>query len=287
MSHDLQKKFVAVILTHKRPNKVLTFQALRTHGYRGEIRLLVDDGDPTLEEYRKNFGELVWVFSKQKMKGEFDAGDNFGNTCSITYPRNAAFDAVKADGFTHFVELDDDYRAFAWRFDSNLRYKYHPVRSLSKIFEAMVEFIDKAGAKSIAMAQGGDFIGGELGSFAKDISLRRKCMNSFVCNVERRIRFKGTINEDVNAYVGDGNIGDLFFTTNVMSLQQEKTQSNAGGLTDLYLASGTYVKSFYSVMYRPSAVRIGVMGNSDKRIHHKISWRNAVPKIVRESVRKI
>ena len=32
------------------------------------------------------------------------------------------------------------------------------------------------------------------------------------------------------------------------SLLQKETQSNSGGLTDIYLELGTYVKSFYSVI---------------------------------------
>lgn len=63
---------------------------------------------------------------------------------------------------------------------------------------------------------------------------------------------------------------------------------NAGGMTDLYLDSGTYVKSFYSVMYCPSAVKVAVMGgDAEKRLHHNISWNNCAPKILRENYRKI
>lgn len=43
--------------------------------------------------------------------------------------------------------------------------------------------------------------------------------------------------------------GDLFFTYVPCSLNQKQTQSNKGGMSDLYLDSGTYVKSFYSVIF--------------------------------------
>ena len=32
--------------------------------------------------------------------------------------------------------------------------------------------------------------------------------------------------------------------------------------------TGTYVKSFYSVMYAPSCVKISTLGTSNKRIHY-------------------
>lgn len=46
--------------------------------------------------------------------------------------------------------------------------------------------------------------------------------------------------------------------------------------------SGTYVKSFYSVIFAPSCVSIAMMGDKHKRIHHNISWDNCVPKILNE-----
>jgi hypothetical protein len=72
-------------------------------------------------------------------------------------------------------------------------------------------------------------------------------------------------------------------------LVQMQTQSNAGGMTEMYLESGTYVKSFYSVMYAPSCVKVGEMGDprgGRYRLHHKINWHNVSPKIMRETIRK-
>lgn len=43
---------------------------------------------------------------------------------------------------------------------------------------------------------------------------------------------------------------------------QMQTQKNAGGMTETYLESGTYLKSFYSVMYAPSCVKLNTMGTN-------------------------
>jgi hypothetical protein len=64
------------------------------------------------------------------------------------------------------------------------------------------------------------------------------------------------------------------------------TQQETGGLTDLYQDYGTHVKSFFSIMYNPSCVRLSVIGKNHKRIHHKILWKNAVPKILSEDHKK-
>ena len=68
--------------------------------------------------------------------------------------------------------------------------------------------------------------------------------------------------------------------------QQMPTQQNGGGLTDIYLDLGTYVKSFYSVIYAPSCVKIKMMGVAERRFHHSIKWNNAVPKIINQKFKK-
>lgn len=149
----------------------------------------------------------------------------------------------------------------------------------------MLDFLDESGAVTVAFAQGGDYIGGAgSGNFRK--GLLRKAMNSFFCRTDRPFKFFGRINEDVNSYVKLGSEGKLFFTVADVGLVQTETQKSSGGLTEAYLDLGTYVKSFYSVMYCPSCVKIGIMGGNDYRIHHQISWRNAVPQIVDEKWKK-
>ena len=57
-------------------------------------------------------------------------------------------------------------------------------------------------------------------------------------------------------------------------------------MTELYLSSGTYVKSFYTVMYSPSSVRIELMKSRHPRLHHRIDWTKTVPVILHEKHRK-
>ena len=120
-----------------------------------------------------------------------------------------------------------------------------------------------------------------------DITLRmKKVMNSFFCRTDRPFKFYGKINEDVNCYILDGSRGGLYLTLTEISLEQLQTQSNKGGLTDIYLNLGTYVKSFYSVICMPSCAKVALMGNCNMRLHHKIKWNNCVPKIINEKYKK-
>jgi len=277
----IDNNFAVFILSHGRADNVITYKTLRKHGYTGDIYIICDDGDSELNEYKKKYGDKVMVFSKSEIAKTFDIGDNFGKMNAVVYARNAAFDIAMHLGIKYFLVLDDDYSRFEFRIDSDGRYPRHirEIKNLDKIFEIYLHYYISVRAKSIAFSQGGDYIGGSESSTASN-KLMRKCMNSFFCSTDRRFNFVGLINEDTTTYVYLQSKGYLFLTAPVVSIVQTTTQKNEGGLTDIYLHYGTYVKSFYSVMFCPSCVRIKKMGDKHYRLHHSVKWNNAVPKII-------
>lgn len=279
---------VVLILTNGRPKQVRTYKALRNCGYTGEIRLVVDDEDDTKDEYIEKYGKEVVVFNKREMAAEVDIADNFDGFRAIIYARQASFKIAKEQGFRYFMQFDDDYTTFMWRFGERFEYLPHApvIRSLDLVFFRLLEFFVSTNITSIAIAQGGDFIGGSESTLAESVTLLRKCMNSFLCSVDRPFKFSGRMNDDVTLYTKEGSVGMLLFTTNQVSLQQLPTQSLSGGSTDFYKKMGTYVKSFYSILYHPSSITIRPMGMVDRRLHHSIKWSFTVPRILREELRK-
>lgn len=275
-------ELVAFILTHGRPNNVKTYKSLEKAGFTGKVYIVIDNEDETADQYKEVYGDKVIMFDKLAISKTFDTADNFSDRRSIVYARNACFQIAKQLGVKYFIELDDDYKQFVYKFDENLEYKERPIKNLDKILGYLLDYYKSIPAASIALAQNGDFIGGGKSGFAKIITPKRKAMNSFICSTEREFQFLGRVNEDVNTYTHLGSKGMLFFTIPPVSLIQTQTQQNKGGMTELYLSSGTYLKSFYTVMYSPSAVKISEMGDKNLRIHHKIKWNNCVPKIIRE-----
>ena len=292
MTKIMKNKFAVFILTHGRANNVITYATLKKQGYTGKIYLMVDDTDQQIEEYKKIYGKQVIVFNKQKAIDYTDSADNFTNRKTIIYARNWNFVIAKEMGLDYFLQLDDDYTNFYNTLDNNGNYitQHRHLKSLDKICEVFVQFLIDSGADTVCMSQGGDFIGGagskvaKLGSQGK---FARKAMNSFFLSTAKPFKFQGRINEDVNSYVGLGNLGKLFITVPRIRLEQKQTQTNAGGMTDVYLNSGTYIKSFYSVMYAPSCVKITKMGVSNMRLHHMVKWKYAVPEIVSGDLQKL
>lgn len=257
-----------------------TVIALEKAGYDRDLFFIVDNMDKQIELYKENFGaDRVIVFDKRKYMDISEKMDNFDNPKAILYARNASYDIAEALGYKYFVMLDDDYTYFVYRTAD----RSHPIKKIGNIFQNMVDFIATTPTYTIAMSQGGDHIGG----YNSDKPMyKRKAMNSFVCSTDKRIWFKGTMNEDVSAYVQYGMTGKLFFTAMNIQLCQALTQSLEGGMSGTYSESGTYVKSFYSKICAPSAITIRTMGRINMRLHHNVNWDAAAVKIIREKYKK-
>lgn len=278
-------ELVIFILTHGRSNNVYTLKSLRDHGYTGKVIIVIDNEDETADQYYQNFKD-VEIFDKKKIAETFDEYDNFNDRRSIIYARNACFQIAEKLGYKYFMEMDDDYTRFDYRIYNELQQKPSFIYDLDSVLSLLLEFYKNTPFYAIAMAQGGDFIGGKANNYAKNPTLFRKCMNSFICSTDRKFQFVGRINEDVNTYTKKQSIGIAMATIPFVSLTQKTTQHSEGGMSDIYMDSGTYVKSFYSVIGMPSSVYIAEMGDTYMRLHHRVKWDSTVPKILSEEFKK-
>jgi hypothetical protein len=281
--------FAIFILSHGRPDKIDTYKTLRRAGYTGRVFIVIDNEDETSEKYYQNFGDKVIMFDKTAIAETFDEGDNFQDRRAVIYARNACWDIADRLKIEYFMQLDDDYTDL--RYKMNGDFEYIDIawwKNADHIINYLLEFYKSISALSIAIAQGGDYIGGAGNDIHESINRRRKAMNSFICSTDKRFQFIGRINEDVNTYTSLQNKGGLFLTFPLIAIQQRESQSNPGGMTELYLDSGTYIKSFYTVMYQPSSVKCEIMrSHHDERLHHSINWDSTVPCILKEEYRKV
>ena len=282
----MTNEFAVFILTYGRASNVKTYKTLRKLGYTGDIKLICSDDDKDLKEYQKRYGDEVIVFNK-KENSDFDLIDNSDDWRIVVFARNVCWKIAKELGYKYFYQYDDDYTSFNYRVDGRGKYNTRQtlIKDLDFFFNLLLNYFKKIDAHTLCIAQAGDFIGGvSCQVFKKGLS--RKAMNSFLCATDKPFQFIGRINEDTTTYVRLGSIGLLFFTICEISLTQELTQQNKGGLTSTYLDGGTYIKSFYSVIVNPASVKVSLMGAKNRRLHHKINWNNSVPKIIEEEHKK-
>ena len=279
------KDYCVFILSHGRPDNVLTHKTLIKCGYVGKVYFVIDNEDKNINKYIKNFGfDNVKLFDKKAMADSIDEGNNFDNRKVIVHARNYCFLLAKELGFKYFIELDDDYYEFIYKFSDTKGQVL--TKNVNKIFDIMFEFYKKSNAKSICFAQTGDFIGGIDNGKGVYRFAKRKCMNSFFCSTDREFTFLGSINEDVNTYTTLAQMGYLFLTIPVFSINQKDSQTQKDGMSDIYKLQGTYIKSFTTVLMQPSNVSISMMNASHKRLHHKIKWTNTTPMIISENYKK-
>ena len=280
--------FAVFILSHGRADNVITYKTLQRAGYTGQVYIIIDNEDKQADKYYQNFGDKVIMFDKAAEAEKTDTGDNFPERNTVLFARNACFDIAERLGLEYFVVLDDDYNDFRYKIKENLQYNGGQIiKSGDFIISKLLEYYKSIDCASLAIAQGGDFIGGAGNDIHESLNRRRKAMNFWVLSTKRKYQYISRMNDDVSTYVMLGNRGELFLTFPLLAVQQHETQSNAGGLSDMYNKFGTYVKSFYTVMYQPSSVRVDVMrSHIHERLHHVIDWDCTVPCIISEDFRK-
>ena len=282
----VRDSFAIFILSHGRADRMVTVNTILKEGYTGKWYIILDTDDEQYDLYVSNFGkEHIILFDKKDIKKEFDIMDNFEGDNVPTFARNAVNRIAKNMGLEYFLELEDDYYKLCFRCEMDNHLPELPIENLDLVIEAMLDFLDKTGLKTVAFAQAGEMIGGKNGIIWKT-RIRRKVMNTFFFRVDNTFDFLGRFNDDVNAYITYGKTGDVMLQIANITLDQPVTQQRKGGISEAYKSFGTYVKSFYSVMLRPDCVKIAVMGRTDRRIHHKIDWKYCVPVIISDRFRK-
>lgn len=280
------KEFAVFILTFWRADRVHTVKSLRHHWYTWDIYIICSDDDEQIPQYKERYWDKVMIFNKDEYIDKEDTFEYFRIKNTITHARNACFDIAKKLWLKYFVELDDDYMAFNWRFLS----KDHKhllsrwMHNMDLMFRAMLDFYKATPFKAIAMWQAWDYVWWIWNQLVK--WPKRKAMNSFLLSPERRFRFRWTMNEDVNTYTTLSTQWNLFLTVQYATLNQMLTQSNPWWITELYLDRWTYQKTFYTIMTCPSWVKVAKMWHINPRIHHKILWNNVAPCILSEKWKK-
>lgn len=282
----MQTDLCIFIISHGRPENVLTIKTLASAGSVLPFFIVIDNEDKKSDLYFQKYGEKVLQFDKKEYAKMVDNFDNSGNLRTTTHARNACFDFAEQLGFEYFIVLDDDYSSFKFRINADLN---HPAscpnirKRIDLVFYAALKYFRSSNFLSICFSQGGDWFGGETNFNKKP---KRKAMNSFFCSTSRRFRFISRLNEDVNTYMVLGHRGNVFLTIPFIQLDQMQTQTNKGGMSEAYLDSGTYTKSFYTVICRPDCTKVNKMGRTNKRFHHLIDWSVAVPCIIDEKYKK-
>ena len=274
------KDFAVFILSHGRADTITTYKALRDGGYTGRTYVVIDNEDDQEDLYRQKFGDDIIQFDKKDYLEKTDLGDLDTDRRIGVFARNFIQDEAKRLGYKFHLQLDDDVHGFTYRFAQGKVLRALHCSHLDEVFSGMVEYMKETPITSLSFALSAYNMGGVDGSI-KD-GMTRKTMTTFLMRADDVQYFHMRMNDDITTSLINGMRGKLYYSYLPIEVEVDKTQVKAGGMTDIYQKNGTYRKSFYSVMCCPSCVKVSAMGITDYRIHHTISWNNAVPKLLSE-----
>lgn len=276
---QLRNDFCIFVISHNNPDND-TYKQLKLCNCKYPIYIVIDDKDPKINDYFIRYGkEKVCVFNKKQYSYKCDMMDNFDFDKVIVYARNACYDFAEKLGYKYFLELDDDYTEFAFRFGTE-KWVHLKDSCIDDVFTMYVDYYEQTPIRILAFMQGGDF------SDVRDGKLVRKAMNCLFCSIDRKVVFNGRMNEDVNTYTRLNSLGLICISFPFITIHQRASQTG-NGMSDTYKLYGTYMKSFYSVIQSPSCVKISILQSpSSFRIHHRINHAFCDAKIISSRYKK-
>ena len=117
----MRNDFAVLILSHGRPNNIKTIKALENANYTGKYYIVIDNEDKTKDEYIKLYGDKVIIFDKQAISDnpKYDKFDNNNNNKVIFFARNASMEIAKDLGLKYYIQFDDDYNRFEFRYEKD------------------------------------------------------------------------------------------------------------------------------------------------------------------------
>lgn len=278
----MRRDFAVFILSHGRANQQLTVEMLEKCSYSGRLYIIVDDEDAQKDIYKAIYGEKVIVFSKKEIESTFDTMTNQKEYRSVVYARNVCYEIANKLDAKYVLMCDDDISSLLFRVFNGEKLKGYKIKDIDKLFESMIEYISSANLAALGFSQEGAYVGGASSKKYRE-GCNRLVSQMFLIDMTKKVPFRGIFNEDFNYSIDVGVAGEVALSTMLVSIKSPKRMTNEGGLHDLYVDNGVYVREFYSKIAHPGTVRIEVKG-------HDLTFRtnrdSDVPKIISSSYRK-
>jgi hypothetical protein len=279
------KKLNTIYIISKGRPQCKTARTLTNMNYMGEWFIVCGNNDETIPEYQKNWGkDRILFFDWYEEVKKSDLLDNFGveKMSSGAVPvRNAIREISEKRGELRHWQFDDDYEFFTHtreNFKSNFAIRE------GKFFEKQLYKLAKY-AHEADLANVGFCLGHEAFPVeARNVSRRVFNTHNLPSKIDKFVDWKGRLNDDlINALDVFGQ-GKVEMSFKFIHLKPAPTQSEQGGLSDLYKQEGTVRKTAYAILKYPNVVKLTIKFG---RYHHQANWEKITPKVIRETYAKV
>lgn len=255
-----------------------TARTLERIEYPGEWFIVCGNNDETLEDYLRIWGqERVLVFDWYEQVKATDAMDGFGfddmasGACPV---RNAAAELSRMRGERRHWQLDDDYTGFQVFDGKTGKRPRCGGEQLAEAMERIARFADECGLANCGFPPSTIETDGDM---ALTCGKRVFNAHNLPSGGELFEQWRGRLNDDLINAINVWRHGKVELTLKCLAMNMPKTQSEGGGLTELYKAEGTVRKTAYAIMAAPGQVKLVERFG---RYHHKADWRHIAPKII-------
>lgn len=262
----MMNNFAVFILSHGRADTMTTFGALRTHGYSGQIYVVIDNEDDQQERYIERFGaDNVLIFDKADYMDRFDAMDNFRKKSAVIYARLASQDMAKELGLEYYAQADDDINSFQIRYLRGTQLKGRKADRLDDVVPNMCKLLSIDKLDMLAFGTQNSVIGGAKGKWRN--GLVWTCSNFFFLKTDTTIDWICRVNEDTCTGIAMAQAGrmNFSFTSVVIGIVDSGSGALAGGMQSAY-DDGKWQHKYARIMLSPSSCKLRSVNG--KLIHH-------------------
>lgn len=280
---ELAKKINTLYIISKGRPQCRTAQTLEKLRYPGEWFIVCGTNDDKLEEYKQIWGEHILVFDWAEEIKKTDTMDNFGfeKMPSGAVPvRNATCDFARSRGELRHWQFDDDYTTFAYT--DTQKGKNKVIKDGKKLFDLMYR-IAKFGYDTNMANVGFTISTMEACPVNWQLYANRVFAAHNMPTDEKFERWTSRMNDDTMNAIDICRHGKKAMQFRFLQLSTTSTQQESGGLSDIYKAEGTVRKTAYIMLKAPSSAKLII---SFGRYHHWVNWKNLVPKLLREDLKK-
>lgn len=278
-----EEKFCIFILSYGRADYIKTYEKIKEAGYTGEIYVIVDDSDEDLNKYKKKFKSELLIFNKEEYMKKVDYMNNNKEMKSVVYARNYCMDIARKMGYKYILQMDDDFTSFDYRYIIKDKIKSKKIKNMDGIIKAFITFLKEDKISMLAFGNSSHFVGGAKN---KDVmkGYKKNAFASMFLKTEDDINYIGLMNEDMNCNLEQVKNGKVVLSILRIKLNTPSSKTVEGGLTDIYIDEGKYIRDFYTFMYSPSNINIGI--RKDKIIL-TVRANNTYPKLIDENLKKV
>lgn len=272
--------FAVFILSHKRAERVETYDALRKSGYTGDIIVVIDDEDEQRDIYRKRFGKELVIFNKQRYIDSSDAIYPKEKRGSALYARNFIESVAKASAYDGFVMIDDDITSFRYRWVDDDSVKSLCVgQLLDKVFEYYINYMKDAKIATTSFPFSMFFVSGVSGLDTK-ISESRHTYEIHIRNTDFPVEWKSVINQDTITELLTMQRGYIWWSIPFVVIDGLPMNRLSGGLKSVYDSISDFDKAFLAVITNPSGCKIAHSNGTRSSMYIKENKHTTYPMIV-------